>query len=347
MAYRSFIRGAAASLALAACAMSAHAQNQITVAWYGGNWGDAFNACVAEPYTKATGVKVVPEIGTSSTTLAKLQQQKGAPAIDAAWMDGGISEVAAAADVLDNLDPARIPNMANVGPDAIYKSGSQTYAVGTGYYSLGLLYNKQKVKFVPTSWEDLWKPEVADAVTIPSPSNSGGVPLIVLFHRMMKAPKDDYAPVFKKIKELKVASYFDSSGAASNAFQSGEAIIGAHFSAAAWDLIDKGLPLAFVVPKEGVWATDARLHLVKGSPRREQAEKFINTALTPEAAACLAQKLYLGPAVKNVKVPPETAKKLPWGENGSIKDLVLFDWNAVNKDRPKLVDMWNREIARK
>ena len=48
------------------------AQQKITVAWYGGNWGDAFRACVADPYTKATGVTVVPEVGTSTTTLAKL-----------------------------------------------------------------------------------------------------------------------------------------------------------------------------------------------------------------------------------------------------------------------------------
>ncbi len=188
MVRSNIVPAAAVALALTAFAAPLHAQNQITVAWYGGNWGEAFNACVAEPFTKATGIKVVPEIGTSSTTLAKLQQQKGSPTIDAAWMDGGISEVAAAADVLDGLDPARIPNMANVSSDAIYKTGNTTYAVGTGFYSLGLVYNKQKVKVVPTSWEDLWKPEFADAVTIPSPSNSGGVPLIVLFHRMLKAP---------------------------------------------------------------------------------------------------------------------------------------------------------------
>ncbi len=52
--------------------------------------GDAFKACVADPFTKATGVTVVPEVGTSTVTLAKLQQQKDAPTIDVAWMDGGV-----------------------------------------------------------------------------------------------------------------------------------------------------------------------------------------------------------------------------------------------------------------
>ena len=86
-------------------------QQKITVAWYGGNWGDAFRACVAEPYTQATGVQVSPEVGTSTTTLAKLQQQKAAPTIDVAWLDGGISELAEQAGVLDTLDPAAIPNL--------------------------------------------------------------------------------------------------------------------------------------------------------------------------------------------------------------------------------------------
>ncbi|MGD9845974.1 MAG: ABC transporter substrate-binding protein [Variibacter sp.] len=341
----------AAALMATAAALSIPAAAQqpssITVAWYGGNWGDAFRACVAEPFTKATGIAVNAEIGTSTVTLAKLQQQKAAPTIDAAWMDGGISELALEAGVLDNLDAGAIANLANTQPAAVYKSGATTYAVGTGYYSLGLTYNTQKVKEKPTSWNDLWKKEYEDAVTIPSPANSSGVPFIMFLSKIWNVPSSDLSPTFKKIKELKAALYFDSSGAATNAFQSGEAIIGAHFSVGAWDMIDKGLPIGFVVPKEGVWATDARLHLVKGTPKKEAAQKFINQALTAQASGCLAEKLYLGPSVKDVTVKPDTARKLPWGEKGSVKDLQLFDWTEINALRAKIVDTWNREIARK
>ena len=141
--------------------------------------------------------------------------------------------------------------------------------------------------------------------------------------------------------------FFDSSGAASNAYQSGEAIIGAHFNVGAWDLIDKGLPIGFAVPKEGAWATDARLHLVKGAPNAAAARKFIDTALTPDAAACLATRLYLGPAVKDVQVPKDVARKLPWGAEGSVKNLSLFDWNLINSRRAEVTDAWNRQVARK
>jgi len=100
------------------------------------------------------------------------------------------------------------------------------------------------------------------------------------------------------------------------------------------------------VPEEGVWATDARLHIIKDAPNPEGALKFIDMALSTEAAACLAEKLYLGPAVKDVELTSEISKKLPWGENGSVDDLLLFDWKEINARRAELTDTWNREVAR-
>lgn len=348
MATRKQIAARAALCMLAAAAGApALAQQRITVAWYGGNWGDAFKACVADPFTKATGIVVVPEVGTSSVTLSKLQQQKAAPKIDVAWMDGGISELANAAGVVESITPAGVPNMANLVPQAVYRADGTTYAVGTGYYSLGLTYNTQKVKTAPTSWRDLWKDEFKGAVTVPSPANSSGVPFIVFLTKVWGGDVKDLAPVFRQLKALDVALFFDSSGAATNAFQSGEAVIGAHFNVGAWDLIDKGAPIGFVVPREGAWATDARLHLVKGAPQRAAAEKFIDTALTPQAAICLAEKLYVGPALRDVKVPESVARKLPWGVNGSVANLALFDWNVVNAQRPQITETWNREVSRK
>lgn len=79
--------------------------------------------------------------------------------------------------------------------------------------------------------------------------------------------------------------------------------------------------------------------MVKGTRKKEAAEKFINQALTSEASACLAEKLYLGPSIKGVVVKPEAARKLPWGERGSVKDLQLFDCNLVNSRRGQIVDL--------
>ncbi len=337
----------ASASALLVAAPTASAQPQsITVAWYGGNWGDAFQACVATPFTEATGIQVVADIGTSTTTLAKLQQQASAPTLDVAYMDGGISELAEEAGVLAAIDLDALPNGANLTDDAAYRNGNKVFAIGGGYYSLGLTYNTEEIGEAPTSWEALWDEDYAGAVTIPSPNNSAGIPFIFFLNQMMGGTPDDFTQTFERLKELDVASYFESSGAANNAFQSGEVVIGAHFNVGAWALIDSGLPIGFTVPSEGVWATDARLHIVEGGPNPEGAAQFLDMAMSAEAAACLAETLYLGPAVSEVELDPEVSRKLPWGQNGSVEDLMFFDWNEVNARRAELTETWNREIAR-
>lgn len=114
--------------------------------------GRGVQPCVAQAFTKATGIAVVPEVGTSTTTLAKLQQQGIRRFIDVAYMDGGISELANAAGVLEALDPARLKNMAQMSKQAVYREGQSVFAVGSGYYSLGLTYNTKEIKQPPTSW---------------------------------------------------------------------------------------------------------------------------------------------------------------------------------------------------
>src|SRR5258707_12953691 len=66
----------------------ATAEQSVTVAWYGGNWGDAFNACVAKPFTETTGIAVKPEIGTSIVELSKRTLQMVSATIELALLDG-------------------------------------------------------------------------------------------------------------------------------------------------------------------------------------------------------------------------------------------------------------------
>jgi putative spermidine/putrescine transport system substrate-binding protein len=332
--------------ALAALPASPSSAEQITVATYGGSWGEQIQKCIMDPFTKATGIDVLPEPGVSTVTLSKLQQQKDDPAIDVAWIDGGISELAVPADVVDEIDPARVPNVAKMEDAGIYKTDDgKIYALSTGFYALGVTYNTEEVKETSTSWWDLWKPEYAGKVTIPSPVNAAGIPFFVHLTRLAGGDFENTKPGVEKLKALDVSSYFDSSGVASSSFQSGEVIIGAHYNAAAWGMADKGLPIAYVAPKEGPTASDIRVHLVKGSKHKEAAEQFINFAVDPAQASCLANNLYVGPATKGVELTEKARQRMPWGPDGSVANLALFNWNEVNKHREELTEIWNREIA--
>ncbi len=111
--------------AAALLASPVSAQQRLTVATYGGNWGEAQKACILDPFAKASGVQVVQETSVSTVTYNKLKQQKGNPSIDIAWIDGGISELAAADGVVATIDPAKIANVSGLIDEAVYKKGRQ------------------------------------------------------------------------------------------------------------------------------------------------------------------------------------------------------------------------------
>ena len=76
-----------ALIGVGACFAVAHpalAQQRLTVATYGGNWGEAQKACILDPFGKASGLQVVQEMSVSTVTYNKLKQQKGNPSIDIA-----------------------------------------------------------------------------------------------------------------------------------------------------------------------------------------------------------------------------------------------------------------------
>src|SRR5215510_7952092 len=135
--------GVGASFAMAHPAL---AQQRLTVATYGGNWGEAQKACILEPFSKASGIQVVQETSVSTVTYNKLKQQKGSPSIDIAWIDGGISELALADGVLAAIDPAKIPNAAGLIDEAVYRAkDGRIYSASTGFYALGIAYNSKEV----------------------------------------------------------------------------------------------------------------------------------------------------------------------------------------------------------
>jgi putative spermidine/putrescine transport system substrate-binding protein len=337
-----------AALLLAASAVEARAADGLTVAFYGGSWGEAIQKCIADPFSKASGIKVTPEPGVSSVTIAKLRQQKGSPAIDVAWMDGGISELAGAEDLVAAIDPKAVTNVAEMIPEGVYKKeDGSIYALSTGFYALGIVYNTKEVKTKPSSWWDLWKSEYAGAVTVPAPANAMGVPFIARINSLSGGSLGDLEPGMKKLKALKVSSFFDTSGGADNSFQNGEAIIGAHYAQAAWAMADKGLPIGYAVPKEGAPSGDIRVHIVKGTPKLAEAEKFVNFAVDKPAATCMSEMLYVGPATKGVTLNDKAKQRLPWGPTGSVANLALSDWNKLNPARAKITDTFNREVVGK
>ena len=328
---------------------AAAAQEKIVASGYTGVWFDAQKACIFEPFNaKNSDIVVTTEPGLSSTTLVKLRQQKDNPEIDVAWIDGGVSEQAWDVGVLDTLDPKALTNMAGLTEQAIYKAkDGGIFALSTGFYAQGLLYNTKEVKEKPTSWWDLWKPEYANRVIFPSPAQAPFVPVFMFLNRLLGGNSTNFQPALDKFKTLKVSSYYDTTGVVQTAIQSGDVDIGSYYVNTAWALSDIGLPIAAASPKEGLPTGDIRVQLAKNSKHKAAAEKLIDFAIGPESLTCLAEKLYLGPPLKEAKLSEKAQQSMPWGPEGSLARLVFPDWNEVTVKKAEIIDLWNRQVVSK
>lgn len=317
----------------------------LTVAIFGGSWGDAIKKHLIEPFQAKHNVKVNVVEGTSTVTLSKLKQEKASPSIDIALMDSGISELAFQEELVDTFDRSTLSNTTQIINEGFQTNGDKTFGVALGYWGLGLAYNPEKIKDPPTSWQDLWKTEFQDVVTIPTPATTGGLPFLMKMAEMDAGSAENVDAGFKKIKELKAVAYFNGSGAASNLYQSGEAWIGAHYGGPVWSLKDQGVPIEFVVPKEGVLGAGSFWHIVKGTKNKELAMAFLNEALGKEAQQGIAESLYLAPVNKEVHLSEKAAERMPYGKNGSIVDLQMPNYQLINTHREEWNERWNKEIG--
>lgn len=335
----------AATIVAAAFTGPAAAQESITITSFTGPWETTARECFVEPFTAKTGIKVLMEPGVSSVTFAKLRQQKGAPAIDVAWMNGGDSENAWDEGLLDAIEPDKLSNLGKISDRGVYRTGDAIYAVSTGYFALTIVYNTEKVATPPQSWWDLWKEEYAGRVFSLGPAGTLFAPLLMHLNDELGGTSDDFTPIIDKFAQLDVSTYYSSSGAIQAAIYSGDAIIGSYYTNTAWTLVDQGLPIAVANPKEGLPAADQRLHLVHGSPNKAAAEKFIDFSLGEEPLICMAERMSVGPPLKSVTLGEDVEKRMPWGAGGSVDDLVIPDWRKVNEVRQQITDLWNRRVV--
>lgn len=341
--------GQASALALlfaAASPLAAQTKDRITVAVYTGPWEVAQRACVLDPFTKATGIETVAEAGTSPVTFTKLRQQKDSPSIDVAWMDAPFSANAWDDGVIEAITESAVPNTANLLEQATYRTDKkEIYAIGTGYLTYAMLYNPAVVKEPPSSWLELWKPDYAGRVYAPGPGQALFAPFLMVINKALGGTNKNFEPVIAKFKELKPSSYYDATGVLQASIQSGEVVMGVTYPSIAWQLADQGVKVATSFPKEGLPTTEIRLHLVKGSKNKALAEKFINFALQPEQLNCLAEKIFVGPPLKNPTLSEQAKQRMPWGPNGTAKDLAIPDWREIASVRQQLTDLWNRRVV--
>ncbi len=323
-----------------AAAQQSFAGQTLVITDWGGPWGESLRRNVAAPFEKKYGVTVKFDVGKSYENLAKVRLQRHNPQIDILFVDYGASQWAAQEGLTVPLSnyAASIPNLADVYPQAV--APGQAF-VATRVSAQGIMYNEQKIKKPVDSWAALWDKDFEGHVGVTGIQWGTGK-MVTTAAFLMGGNEKSPDLGFNKLKELRKIKIFESASQVAQLFQQGEVWIAPQLGPAAYALQKSGMPIRFVLPKEGAFGMFDNMSIVKGG-KEQLAALFINFALDPAVQVEHAKDLTVGPTNRKAVLPPDLQQKVPTGEQ--IGRLYLQDDRYANSQLPAWTERWNREVV--
>jgi putative spermidine/putrescine transport system substrate-binding protein len=323
-----FLRSAAIA-AISALAFSAAARaeegKELHVLWSGGQYGDAVEKCINQPFTAATGIKVITE---SPGGLAKLQAMNEAGNITSTVFDFPTDELkrGQAQGLLAETDWKAI------NPDPMYDEAKDKFGIGTSYFSTIMAYRSDAK--APKNWVEFFdtknfpgKRALPDypGYTLVFAALGDGVPVDKLFPL-------DLDRAFKTLNRIKADTIWWQAGAqAAQLLKDNEAQY-----AIAWS--------GRVVGQPGIVANfqDGMLDLswfgvAKGASAAEKAAawQWLHWHTIAKNQACVANYIsYTGPSPDlDALLPKDKLTQYPtYSENKKVQWLANAQWWLDNAD---------------
>jgi putative spermidine/putrescine transport system substrate-binding protein len=339
----------ALGLAAAGSAFAQQSNLTLRVANYGGAFTAAQKKYAGDLFTARTGVKVEYIDANPPDHLAKLIASKGREvAYDVVYLDDIIQEQAIRAGVLERLDPKIVTNLKDIYDIAKNKEG---YGPAMIFYSIGIAYNTQKYAEAaiapPMSWADLWDPRLAGKVIAPDLSVAMGRDFLIAAARLEGGDENSLEKGIEKLATLKAQSYPSSSATIEALMKSGDVWAAPWINGRAWGLTDQGLPIRFMLPKEGGFAGATTIDVVRNTKALKEAQEYINLVLDPLPQLGQANEIPYGPTnqllAPILAANPSLAQKFPSSPEDFSK-LYVVNWVAYNKNFPRISSLWNRRI---
>lgn len=321
----------------------------LRVACYGGVFTAAQAKYAGALFTSRTGINIQWIDGNPTDHLAKMiaSRGRGAP-FDVVYYDDLVQDAAISAKVVMKIDPTIVTNLDHVYGVAKQRDG---YGPAMNFYSVGLVYNtkifKDKNIPEPTSWNDMWNPQFAGHIALPDITQSTAKDVVVATARLLGGDERNADAAFAKLAQIRPLYYYQSSADLEAKISSGEVWIVPWNNARPAALIDKGIPLKVVNPREGGFGHETVIDVVSGTTHVKEAMTFVNYVIDPLNQLGQAYEVPYGPTNKLlapvIGAYPDLAKRFPSSPD-DLEKLYRPDPKVVNANTAKWVDMWNRVV---
>lgn len=328
--------------ALVGCGKSegSSTDNKLIISTWGLN-EDVLKETVFEPFAKEHGVEVVLEVGNNSERLTKMKNNPNS-SIDITYLAESFAEQGIEAGIFDEIDYSKLPNSEKINDKA---QSTVTNGFGPAYTltSIGIVVDPSLGVEINT-WEDLWKPELANKIAIPDITTTNGAAIMSIAAEKAGVPleTDNGAAAFKELEKLKpnVVKTYSKSSDLANMFSSGEIAV-AIASDFVYETIAKAKPEVLnVIPESGTYLNFNTININKNSQKKDLAYEFLNYALSAEVQERTAKALNEAPVNTDVNLSEEDAKNLTYGP--IVDNAKTIDFKFVNSQMNDWINTWNR-----
>ncbi|MEY2655505.1 MAG: hypothetical protein RLZZ524_2533, partial [Pseudomonadota bacterium] len=298
---------------------------------------------MAAAFEKATGIKVLMTRKSSGEFYAQIKAEAANPKGDIWWGGTGDPHMQAAEEGL--TEAYKSPRLAELQDWAVRQAEQAKFrTVGIYAGALGYSYNADELKKrklpEPKCWSDLTLPAFKDEIQVANPNSSGTS--YTMLATLVQIMGEDKAFAFMKAMHRNVNQYTKSGAAPARAAATGESLVGITFQHDAVVQALGGAPVKIVSPCEGTGYEIGSMSIIKGAKNLDNAKKWYDWALTPEAQAigANAKVAYQVPSNKAAAVPA-AAPKL-----SEIK-LIPYDFAKYGSsaERKRLLAKWDAEVG--
>lgn len=316
------------------------AQERVVIRSPGGAYDDIRKKLIYEPFTKETGIRVIPV----ATTTGKLEAMLRSGNIEIDIIDNDDSVLLQWEDELAPLDYAsfKYTDPADILPE--YKHDNY---VGNFVYADVMGYNTEKFdkSSVPQTWADFWDYKRIPAARALADIDTGG-PNIEFALLADGVPMDKLYPLdlpraFASLTRVKpgIAKFWSSGALSVQMLSTREADVSSVWSTRILKGIENGSPLAINWNQHGVHVQ--AYAALKKAKNLENAQKLIDFCLSERVQSQFSSHWNSGPVTQAAykALTPELREKIPGGDR-TREHGFLLDARWWAKNRAELGKEW-------
>ncbi|MBL8893179.1 MAG: spermidine/putrescine ABC transporter substrate-binding protein [Rhizobiales bacterium] len=260
------------------------------------NWDGYMPKDLPEKFKAETGIDVEVAVhATNEEIMGKVVASNG-QGYDVLFVSSPFAEALNKLGIAAKLDHSKIPNLANLYPEAaqLQHDPGNTFSVPYAWGTTGLCYRSDLVKAEPTSWNDLLKPtdDLKGKMTMLATDRwlmvpaflAGGMSVNTVDPAKLAQVKDVLIEAKKNLLAYDDTTFYQK-------LVSGEAVL-----VEAWDGwcnygIASNDKIKYVVPKEGSDLWVDTMVVVESSPNKEAAQKFIDYVLKADTGKWVVENI--------------------------------------------------------